>query len=92
VLEDVHGPAVFSLSRQNLPVLDSARQKGVEGVPRGAYVLEEADGGAPRVALVATGSEVSLCLKARDALQAGGVPTRVVSMPSWELFADQDES
>jgi len=91
VLESVHGPAVFSLSRQNLPVLDSAREKGVEGVPRGAYVLEEADGAAPRVVLVATGSEVSLCLKAREALQAGGVPTRVVSMPSWELFADQDE-
>ena len=55
-------------------------------------MLEEANDGAPRVVLVATGSEVSLCLNAREALQAGGVPTRVVSMPSWELFADQDES
>jgi transketolase len=91
VLEDVQGPAVFSLSRQTLPVLESAREKGAEGVPRGAYVLEEAEGAAPRVVLVATGSEVSLCLTARAALQAGQVPTRVVSMPSWELFADQDE-
>jgi len=92
VLEDVHGPAVFSLSRQNLPVLESAREKGAEGVARGAYVLEEADGAAPRVVLVGTGSEVSLCLEAREALQGDGIPTRVVSMPSWELFADQPEN
>ncbi len=91
VLEEVHGPAAFALSRQNLPVLEAARQRGAEGVRRGAYVLEEANGGRPKVVLVGTGSEVSLCLDAREALQGDGVPTRVVSMPSWELFADQDD-
>jgi transketolase len=92
VLEDIRGPVAFALSRQNLPVLESAHQKGAEGVPRGAYLLEDADAGAPQLVLVATGSEVSLCLKAREELQSGGVPTRVVSMPSWELFAEQDEN
>ena len=57
---------------------------------RGAYVLVEADGGARQVTLLATGSEVALAVQAREQLQAGGVPTAVVSMPSWELFEAQD--
>ena len=90
-LEDVRGPVAFALSRQNLPVLEAARERGEEGVARGAYVLEEADGGEPRLVLVGTGSELSLCVASRETLQAAGTPTRVVSMPSWELFADQDD-
>jgi transketolase len=86
-------PVVLILSRQKLPVLDqqtlgSAR----EGVAKGAYVLSEADGGTPDLILIATGSEVSLALEAQKALQADGVPTRVVSMPSWELFDKQPKA
>jgi transketolase len=92
ILEHLNGPAAMLLSRQDLPVLEAARELGVEGVPRGAYVLADADGGEAQLVLAATGSEVSLVLAAREALQADGVPTRVVSMPCWELFADQDES
>jgi transketolase len=90
ILEHCTGPAALALSRQDLPVLESARERGKDGVRRGAYVLEDADGD-PQLVLVATGSELSLCVRARDVLQGDGIPTRVVSMPSWELFADQDE-
>jgi len=88
VLEDLEGPAVLVLSRQNLPVLDrsSGEYGPVDGVGRGAYVLAEADGA--QAAIVATGSEVSVALAARDELD---VPVRIVSMPSWELFEQQDE-
>jgi transketolase len=89
VLEDVKGPAAFLLSRQNLPVLEDVT---VEGVAKGAYVLADAEGGEPQLILVGTGSEVWLCLDAREKLQAEGVPTRVVSMPCWELFAAQDDA
>jgi transketolase len=92
VLEDVHGPAAFALSRQDLPIYESTRERGRDGVRRGAYVLEEAEGGEPQVVLVGTGSELQLCVDAREKLQSDGVPTRVVSMPCWELFADQDEA
>ncbi len=89
ILTDVNGPAVLILTRQNLPVLDAVT---TEGVSKGAYVLAEADGGDAQVVLVATGSEVSLALEAREALQGDGVATRVVSFPSWERFADQDDA
>jgi transketolase len=62
------------------------------GLPRGAYVGAAAEGGQPRLVLIATGSEVWVALEARDRLQADGIPTRVVSMPCWELFCDQDQS
>ena len=88
-------PAGLVLSRQNLPVLADARAAAA-GVPRGAYVLIEAadaDGGpaAPEVVLIATGSEVGVAAAARDLLQASGTPTRVVSAPCLEWFAEQDE-
>ena len=88
VLEDLEGPVVLVFSRQNLPVLDrsSGDYGPVDGVGRGAYVLAEADGA--QAAIVATGSEVSVALAARDELD---VPVRIVSMPSWELFEQQDE-
>jgi transketolase len=86
------GPTALALSRQNLPPIDRARHAGPEGLHQGAYVLAEADGGEPRLVLIATGSEVWVALEARDRLQADGVPTRVVSMPCWELFEDQDQA
>jgi transketolase len=87
ILEDVDGPAVLVLSRQDLPVLADA---SAEGVARGAYVLRDAD--EPDVVLIGTGSEVPVALAAAERLEADGVAARVVSMPSWELFAAQDES
>jgi transketolase len=84
------GPAALVLTRQNLPTLDRGTLGAAEGLHKGAYVLAEAEGGAAQALLVATGSEVQVALAARDLLQRDGVPTRVVSMPSWELFAEQD--
>ncbi|MCA9678036.1 MAG: transketolase [Kofleriaceae bacterium] len=83
------GPVALVLSRQDLPVMTAA---GAPGAERGAYVLAEASGGAPQVVLIGTGSEVSLAMEARAALEAAGVATRVVSMPCWELFAEQDDA
>jgi len=85
-----HEPVALVLSRQKLPTLDRTRYASASGASRGAYILAEAEGGPPAVILIGTGSEVSLCLQARDVLQASGTPTRVVSMPSWELFELQD--
>ncbi|GAA4377436.1 transketolase [Hymenobacter koreensis] len=83
-------PVVLILSRQRLPVLDQARYGPArEGVARGAYILSEAEGGQPELLLLATGSEVALAMEAQQKLQAEGVATRVVSMPSWELFEKQ---
>jgi transketolase len=85
-----HQPAVIVLSRQALPTVDRSRLAPASGVARGAYVLAEADGGTPQVMLLATGSEVALCLEARERLQNEGIRTRVVSMPCWELFDRQE--
>lgn len=83
------GPAVLALSRQNLPALRT--EAGENKSARGGYVLAEASG--PRKAtLIATGSEVQLAMSARETLEAAGIPTAVVSLPCWELFALQDES
>jgi transketolase len=76
------------LSRQNLPILAGT---SYEGVGKGGYVLDEADGDA-RLVLVSTGSEVSLCVAARERLESEGIPTRVVSLPCWLLFAKQDDA
>jgi len=84
-----HEPAALILSRQALPTLDRSTFAPATGVARGAYVLAEADTETPDVILLATGSEVHLALAAREELQAGGVGTRVVSMPCWELFDRQ---
>lgn len=86
-----NGPTLFALSRQNLPHLDRKNAKD-PGVARGAYILSEAEGGAPEVILIGTGSEVSLCMKAQERLKAFGVRARVVSMPSSNLFEKQDEA
>jgi transketolase len=83
-------PACLALSRQPLPVFDRTTYASASGVARGAYVL--ADSEHPRVLLIGTGSEVRLCLDAYETLKAEGVPSRVVSMPSWELFEQQDQA
>jgi transketolase len=89
VLELKHQPACLILSRQNLPTLDRARYAAASGLRRGGYVLADVAGG-PEVILIATGSEVSLCVEVYEKLASEGVKARVVSMPSWELFEQQD--
>jgi transketolase len=91
-LEHTDRPTALVLSRQNLPTVDRSNHGPAEGTAKGGYVLAEAQGGAPEVILVATGSEVQLALRSRDALQAEGVPTRVVSMPCTEWFEAQPQS
>ena len=92
VLRLKHQPACLILSRQALPTLDRGRFASAAGVARGAYVLADLGGAPPKVILIGTGSEVSLCISAAEQLAAEGIPARVVSMPSWELFEQQDEA
>ena len=95
ILERNSHPSALCLSRQNMPVLDRALGAGLagaEGAARGGYVLADADGGDLKVIIIATGSEVQIALAARDELQAGGTPARVVSMPCVEWFAEQPPS
>ncbi|MBS1744927.1 MAG: transketolase [Bacteroidetes bacterium] len=89
-LEHKGGPAVLVLSRQKLPILDQTKYANARGLEKGAYVLSDAENYS--VILIATGSEVSLALKAQEALQQENIAARVVSMPSWELFEKQDEA
>ena len=84
-----HDPAVLVLSRQDLPTLDRTKYAPAAGLHKGAYVLADAADGKPSVLLLATGSEVSLCVQAYETLKAEGVKARVVSMPSWEVFEHQ---
>ncbi len=96
VLERDARPTGLCLSRQNLPTFDRSRHGSAEGAARGAYVLAEAsteaDGQPPQMILLSTGSEVQLAVTARDALEAEGIATRVVSMPCMEWFRDQDDA
>ena len=87
-----HQPACLVLSRQPLPTLNRTRFAPAAGVARGAYVLADAKGGKPAVILIGTGSEVSLCVGAYEALTREGIAARVVSMPSWELFEQQNQA
>jgi transketolase len=91
-LENRRGPTCLALTRQALPVLDRAKYASAAGLARGAYVLADAGEGAPQVILIGTGSEVSLCVAAQEALRAEGIAARVVSMPSWELFERQSRA
>jgi transketolase len=86
-----HEPAVLALSRQPLPTLDRARYAPASGVKRGAYVLGDPPGGNPEVILIASGSEVSLAVGAHEQLLAEGIRSRVVSMPSWDIFDHQTQ-
>lgn len=92
LMEEKHRPVSLILTRQDLPTLDRTKYAPAAGTAKGAYVLGDAPGGKPQVILIGTGSELSLCVAAYEKLNAEGVPARVVSMPSWELFADQPES
>jgi transketolase len=91
IMQFRYGPAVLILSRQALPTVDRAEYASASGVARGAYVLADPPTGAPEVILMGTGSEVSLCLLARERLGAEGIRARVVSIPSWELFDRQSQ-
>lgn len=85
-----HQPVALILSRQPLPTLDRAKYAPASGVAKGAYVLADS-GGQPDVLLLASGSEVYLCVDAFEKLKAAGVKARVVSMPSWEIFEQQSQ-
>ncbi|GAB3352577.1 hypothetical protein GCM10027452_21220 [Micromonospora halotolerans] len=91
-LEHTDRPTALALSRQALPTFDRTELGSAEGVTKGGYVLAEASNGKPQVIIVGTGSEVQLCLTARERLEADGTPTRVVSMPCQEWFFAQDEA
>jgi transketolase len=90
ILQLQHRPAALICSRQALPIVDRTQFAPAAGLAKGAYVLVDAPDGRPDVILIASGSEIALCVAARDRLVADGVKTRVVSMPSWELFEEQE--
>jgi transketolase len=87
----LHHPAVLVLSRQAVPTLDRSKYAAASGVARGAYVLADSPGGNPEVIFIASGSEVSLAVQAHEKLSAEGIRSRVVSMPSWEIFDHQSQ-
>jgi transketolase len=91
VLQLRHKPAVLALSRQALPTIDRSKYASAAGVAHGAYVLADAPGGKLEVILIASGSEVILALQAHEQLLAEGINSRVVSMPSWDIFEIQTE-
>src|SRR6516164_5064735 len=86
IMERRHEPVCLILTRQAVPTLDRTKYASADGLRKGAYVLADAPGGKPDVLLLATGSEVALCVQAYEQLKAEGVKARVVSMPSWEMF------
>ena len=92
VLQLRHQPAVIALSRQPLPTFDRSKYASAAGVARGAYVMADAPGGPPEIILIATGSEVALVVEAHEALVARGIRSRVVSMPSWDIFEHQPQA
>ena len=87
-----HQPHCIVLTRQAVPTFDRTRYGAASGLRRGAYILADPPGGKPEVILIGTGSEVQLCVGAHEALAREGIRSRVVSMPSWELFEQQDEA
>jgi transketolase len=92
ILTHRNTPVALMLTRQGLPVLPGTENGGAAHLEKGAYILAEAEGGAPQVLLIGTGSEVSVAMAARTQLAAQGIRARVVSMPSWELFEQQDSA
>jgi transketolase len=87
-----HEPVALVLSRQALPTLDRSKYAPASGVAQGAYVLADAADGKPEVLLLASGSEVSLCVQAYEQLKTEGIQARVVSIPSWEVFEQQSQN
>jgi len=92
ILSQHDAPVGLALTRQNLPVLEGTKELAAEGVAKGGYVLADGSAGVPQVVLIATGSELQMAVDARNVLEGEGVATRVVSMPSQELFDAQDQS
>jgi transketolase len=86
-----HQPACIALTRQTLPVFDRNRYASAAGLARGAYIMADAPKGEPQVILIGTGSELQICVAVYEQLSREGIGARVVSMPSWELFEQQDE-
>jgi transketolase len=92
IMRQMHRPVTLVLTRQPMPTFDRTKVGPVSGVAKGAYVLSDAPGGKPDIILIGTGSEVSLCMEAAEKLKGEGIKARVVSMPSCELFEEQDEA
>jgi len=86
---DGEGPTALILTRQKIPVLEATADLAPAGLARGAYVLAPESGSRPDVVVIGTGSEVQICIAAREMLAGGGIDARVVSMPSWSLFEEQ---
>jgi transketolase len=89
-MQHTHGPSTLVFSRQAIPTFDRTKYAPASGVAKGAYVLADADGGKPEVILLATGTELQHCVAAYEKLKAEGIKARVVSMPCWEIFDQQD--
>jgi transketolase len=92
ILQLRHQPAVLALSRQPLPTFDRSKYASAAGVARGAYVMADTPLGLPQIILIASGSEVALAIEAHETLTAAGIRSRVVSMPSWDIFEHQPQS
>ena len=92
IMSLAHQPVALVLTRQALPTFDRSKYASAAGVAKGAYILADASDGKPDVILLATGSEVSLCISAYEQLTAAGIKTRVVSMPSWDIFEKQSDA
>jgi len=92
VMQLRHEPAALVLSRQPLPTLDRTKYASASGVAKGAYILADSPGANPEIIFIATGSEVSLAIEAHEQLRAAGVRSRVVSMPSWDIFEHQPQA
>ena len=91
IMELRHEPVIMIVSRQAIPTLDRVKYASASGVAKGAYVLADPPDGCPEVLLLGTGSEVPLCVQAHEQLALEGIKSRVISMPSWELFEQQSE-
>jgi transketolase len=89
-VQHAHGPSTLVFSRQAIPTLDRTKYAPASGVSKGAYILADADGGKPEVILMGTGTELQHCVAAYEKLKAEGIKARVVSMPCWEIFDQQD--
>jgi transketolase len=92
ILSHTDRPAGILLTRQDVPTFERDEHNSAEGTARGGYILAEASSGLPQIVLIGTGSEVQLAMQARETLEAEGIPTRVVSMPSVEWFNAQDQA
>ena len=88
-IRERHRPVALLLTRHDVPVIDRSKLAAARELNKGAYILSEAEGGAPELVIIATGSEVGVALEAQTILASEGRKVRVVSMPSWELFEEQ---